>query len=933
MSDPKYKYKKFQKDDSQIFKTLEAEGKMPPQNIELEESILGSLMMNKNVIIKIADILLPDDFYRYENKVIYETIIELFQDNKPIDIMTVTNRLKEKTLLNDVGGASTLASILNKVPATYNCEEYAQIIHRKRILRDLIAASYEIGRLGLNENDDIDMVLNEAEQIIFQIAKRKVDKNFVDIKSGLTDAFERIDMLQKNKGKLRGITTGFVDLDNLLGGLQKSDMVVLGARPSVGKTSFVLDIARKSGLAGSKVAIFSLEMSSEQLVDRLIASEANVNLYNIRNGRLSTQGEDNDFALLHDAFSRLSEAAIFIDDTPGLTALQIRTRARRLMAETGLDLIIIDYLQLIGVSSSYSNPVQQYSEISKTMKIIARELNVPVLVLSQLSRSVEQRTPPIPKLSDLRETGCLAGDSLIMRSDTGELVPIKTLVNSKQKIQVHSLNHDWSLVSKPISKAFSSGKKMTYELKLKSGSTIKASNNHPFWKVSGWTRLDELSKGDFVATPRKLKVSHPKNELTKDEIILLAHLLGDGCILPKQPYHYTSADPKNIEIVAKTAKKLFKIKPNIVKQKNWWHVYLSSPQHLTHNVCNPITKWFETLNIERAHSYDKKIPSKVFTLDDKNIALFLKHLWATDGNISLKTTSKNHKEPAIYYSSTSYDLAWGVKHLLLRLGIRSKLTQTKKGNYRPCYNVTIYGSKEHLKFLQLIGCYGKRGEIVKDLIEQVKKTVANPNIDLWPCETWKLIIEPIMQSKNIDWKEFKTLLNTRKSKDALFKVGISEAMIKKIAQILKSPVIDNMINSDIIWDEVVSIKKLKVEEVFDVTVPGLHNFVANDIILENSIEQDADVVMLIYREDRWKKTPENENIATIDIAKHRNGPTGQIKLYFEDRCATFRNLEKTHYSPDAFSDETVDYKSFVLENEPLKEYTSEEEDSEDENDF
>lgn len=421
------KFKKFKKNNDQIFKTLENEGKLPPQNIELEESVLGSLMINKNAIIKIADILMPDDFYRYEHRLIYETILELFQANKPIDVMTVNNRLQEKNLLNDIGGASTLANILNKAPANYNSEEYANIIHRKRILRDLIAASYEIGKLGLNENDDIDMVLNEAEQIIFQIAKKKIDKNFIDIKAGLTDAFERIDQLQKNRGQLRGITTGFSDLDSLLGGLQKSDMVVLGARPSIGKTSLALDIARKTALAGNKVGVFSLEMSSEQLVDRLIASEANVNLYNIRNGRLSTLGDQNDFTLLHDAFSRLSETGIYIDDTPGLTSLQIRTRARRLMAETGLNLIVIDYLQLIGVSSNYINPVQQYSEISKTMKIIARELNVPVLVLSQLSRSVEQRTPPTPKLSDLRETGSIEQDAdvviLISREDRWKETP------------------------------------------------------------------------------------------------------------------------------------------------------------------------------------------------------------------------------------------------------------------------------------------------------------------------------------------------------------------------------------------------------------------------------------------------------------------------------------------------------------------------------
>lgn len=925
MADNYYKNKKQDTDYTNLFKTLESEGKLPPQNIELEETLLGTLILDKNAITRVADILLAEDFYRHENRSIYSTIVESFEKGKPIDVMTITNRLKEKELLNEIGGASYLATLVNKAPASYNCEEYAHIIHRKRILRDLIAASYEIGRLGLNENDDVDIVLDQAEQLIFQIAKKKIEKNFVDIKSGLVDAFERIDNLQKNGGRLRGITTGFKQLDNILSGLQKSDMIVIGARPSIGKSSFALDIARHTALNGNKVAIFSLEMSADQLVDRFIAAEANVDLWKIRTGYLSSQGEFNDYTLLHDALARLSETKIFIDDTPGLTALQIRTKSRRLMAEHGLDLIIIDYLQLIGTTSNYMNPVQQYTEISKAMKIIARELNVPVIALSQLSRSVEQRIPPVPKLSDLRETGCLAGDSLIMKADTGELIPIKDLVNSKQKISVKSLDHDWSLTTKQVSKAFSSGKKMVYELKLRSGNKIKASANHPFWKVSGWTRLDELKTGDFIATPRELKISNPKNEMNRDEIILLAHLLGDGCILPRQPYHYTSADPKNIEIVAKTAKKLFGINSRIVKQKNWWHVYLTSPQHLTHNAVHPITTWFNNLNIERVHSYDKKFPSKIFSLDDKNIALFLKHLWATDGNISYKKTSKQRREPAIFYSSTSYDLAWGVKHLLLRLGIKSTINEKKKGNYRICYTVTIYGSENHLKFLKQIGCFGKRGEIVNDLIKHCKKVVANPNIDLWPKETWKLMIEPVLISKNIEWKEFKKLIDTKRSKEGQFKIGISKAMITKIAKALKSPSINNMVNSNIFWDRVVSIKKLKVEEVFDITVPELHNFVANDIILENSIEQDSDVVMLLYREDRYKKTTENTNVAEVIIAKHRNGATGSIKLYFEDKCASFRNLETTSISNDFNSpDENLDYSSFVPPEIPEKATTESE---------
>ena len=292
--------------------------KLPPQNIDLEESVLGALMLDKNVIVEIADLLEPEDFYRKAHQVIYEVILELFNNHEPIDILTLSNKLREKKLLEEIGGASYLTSLINKVPSTYHTEEYAKLIHKKRILRDLIAASYDISRLANNESENIDDVLDQAEQLVFQIAKKKTEQNFVQIKDELSKAFERIEMLQEGKGKLRGVTTGFRSLDNILGGLQKSDMIVLGARPSLGKTALVLDIARNAAMKGVGVGIFSLEMSKDQLVDRLISAESTVDLWKIRTGYLSSNGEMNDFVLLNDAISRLAEAPIYIDDTPGL---------------------------------------------------------------------------------------------------------------------------------------------------------------------------------------------------------------------------------------------------------------------------------------------------------------------------------------------------------------------------------------------------------------------------------------------------------------------------------------------------------------------------------------------------------------------------------------------------------------------------------------
>lgn len=872
--------------------------KLPPQSIEAEKSVFGCLMLDKNAIVTVADFLKPLDFYRGIHQEIYKTCLELFEKGEPIDLLTLSNRLKEKGKLEEIGGNSYLTELINSVPTASHLLDYAKIVQKKRVLRDLIAASHEIGLLGYNETEDTDLLLDQAEKRIFSIAQKSLNQGFLPVKATLEDAFERIDRLSKHKEGLRGLATGFTALDNLLAGLQKSDLVILASRPSLGKSALALNIAFNIAISEKvPVGIFSLEMSKDQVVDRLIAGIANVDLWRLRTGKLSGGDDDDDFAKIQQAMGILSEAPIYIDDAASSNILQMRAMSRRLQAEKGLGLIIVDYLQLMEPRNATVPMVQQMTEVSRSLKGLARELSVPVLALSQLSRAVEQRSPQIPRLSDLRESGCLTGDTLITRADTGERIPIKELVN-KTNIPVHSLDENWQILEKKISKVFCSGKKMVYELKTRSGFTIKASANHPFWKTSGWTRLGELKVGDRIATPNELKIRAPKNELSKEEIILLAHLLGDGCILPHQPYHYTSGDKKNIGIVAKTAAKLFGIKPKIVKQKNWWHIYLTSPYHLTHNKHHPITEWYKSLGIKRVRSWEKEIPQKVFSLDKDHLALFLKHLWATDGHIGCRQCEKKSGKlgseiGTIYYASTSKKMIMAVKHLLLRFGIRSKVRGSKKENYRICYQAHIEGTSHQLTFLKQIGCFGEKGEIIPQLIKKLEEIKPNTNLDVWPKETWQFIINPIREEQGMSWRDFSTGINTAYCGTAtLFKHGIGQKRMQRIAQCLQSPIIANMARANIFWDEIVSIKPLGVERVYDATVPGLHNFVANGIIVENSIEQDADVVLFIYREDRYRSDTPRKNIADIIIAKHRNGPVGKVELYFDERIVSFRNLEK-----------------------------------------
>ena len=386
---------------------------MPPQNVEAEMSVLGSLMLDKDAIFKIVDVLSEVDFYKPLHAAIYQAMQDLFTKREPIDIVSVTSRLKEKNKLDEIGGSTYLTTLINTVPTASHVAHYASIVRRKRILRDLIDASHHIAQLGYKEEDNVEELLDEAEQKIFGISKDTIHQDFFPVREALGEAWDRIDRLHKGDGALRGVATGFPDIDNILGGLQRSDLIVLAARPSIGKTSLALNMVRNVGLLEKKaVGIFSLEMSREQLVDRLIATEAGVDLWRLRTGHMSAEGPNNDFVRVRDAMEVLSKAPIFMDDSPSPSVMEIRAKARRLQSQQELGLIMIDYLQLIRGGRDYSDSrVQEVSEISRGLKGLAKELNVPVLAVSQLSRGVEMRSPAIPKLSDLRESGSIEQDA------------------------------------------------------------------------------------------------------------------------------------------------------------------------------------------------------------------------------------------------------------------------------------------------------------------------------------------------------------------------------------------------------------------------------------------------------------------------------------------------------------------------------------------
>ncbi len=628
--------------------------RLPPHSVEAEEATLGSLLIDPDAIYEVSGFLKPTAFYRPQNRWIYEAILSLADRREPLDLITLTEELRRQEKLEDSGGEGYIIGLINTVPTAINAKSYGRLVEAASIRRRMIQAASNIVQLAYNEAEDIEIVIDRAERSLFSISEERTTRDLVPIKQIARDYLERIEELHARGDEFIGVPTGFVDLDRLLGGLNKSDLIIVAARPGMGKTSLQNAIAlTAANKHGKRVAMFNMEMSGEQLVQRMIASETRIDSQRLRRGDLYEQ----EWPIFMEAVGRLSETRIFIDDTPSITPMQLHTKCRRLYAEHGLDLIMIDYLQLMQTERASSNRVQEISEISRSLKGLARELNVPVLAAAQLSRAVEQRQEKRPLLSDLRDSGCLAGDSLVTMADTGQRIPIRELAG-KSQFPVWALNEE-TLKIEPaaVSRAFGTGVKPVYLLKTRLGRTIRATANHKFRTFAGWKRLDELKMDDHLALPREIRHSQPQ-QLPDAELALMGHLIGDGCILPRHAIQYTTHEEELAEMAAS------------------------------------------------------------------------------------------------------------------------------------------------------------------------------------------------------------------------FEVGL-------------------LAKSDIYWDRIVSVEYAGEEEVFDLTVPGHHNFIADDIFVHNSIEQDADIVMFIYRDEYYNPdTTERPNIAEINIAKHRNGPTGAIDLYWHGKLATFRNLQR-----------------------------------------
>jgi len=559
--------------------------------------------------------------------------------------------------------------------------------------------------------------------------------------------------------------------------------------------------------------------------------------------------------------------------------------------EYGLDLIVIDYLQLMGGDTRSNNRVQEVSYISRSLKVLAKEINVPVLTAAQLSRAIEQRSDKRPVLSDLRESGCLTGDTLITLAKDGSQAPLKTL-EGKTDFNIWALNPETLKIGKmPVSRAFSTGKKPVSLMKTRLGREIKATANHRFLTMDGWKRLDELSNEDFIAVPRKVDQLSEKKTISDTKIALLAHLIGDGCTLPRHSIQYTTNEIDLAEIVADLAKKSFgkEIAPRIKKERTWYQVYLTSTRHHTHGVRNAISEWLDELDAFGLRSYEKTIPHLIFKQPKEQIALFLRHLWATDGSIQL-VKGKKHR-PIAYYASSNKELTQGVQTLLLRLGIVGRIKRvSQKDKGRDQYNVYITGKPDLLKFIEKVGAVGEyKQKSLQEISDYLEKHNSNPNLDVIPKMAWRKHVVPAMKAISMTTRQMQAGMGGSYSGTGLYKSNLSRERSEKVAEIVQSHELMALAKSDVYWDKITSIIPNGEEEVFDLTIPQHHNFVANNIIVHNSLEQDADIVMFIYRPDQYEEETTKQNVAEIIVAKHRNGPTGNVELIFRPNLAKFEN--------------------------------------------
>jgi replicative DNA helicase len=854
--------------------------------------VLGGMLLSKDAIADVVEILKSHDFYRPVHATVFDTILELYGRGEPADGVTVAAALSDSGDLQRIGGVPYLHTLIESVPTAANASYYARIVSERAVLRRLVEAGTKITQLGYgtggNGGMDVDDIVDLAQQAVYDVTERRVSEDFAVLADMLQPTLDEIEAVGATNGMMTGVPTGFSDLDRLLNGLHAGQLIIVAGRPGLGKSTASMDFARHAAIrANCASAIFSLEMSKIEIVMRLLSAEARVPLHVLRSGQLS----DDDWTKLARRMGEISGAPIFVDDTPSMNLMEIRAKARRLKQRHNLKLIVVDYLQLMSSPKKTESRQQEVAELSRGLKLLAKEVECPVIAVSQLNRGPEQRTDKRPQLSDLRESGCLTADTRVLRADTGaETTMGELFATGARDVPVWALDERLKYVRRHLTHVFSTGEKPVFRLRLASGREIRATANHPFLSYEGWTPLENLAVGDRIAAPRH--VCAPEQVTTWDDrqVILLAHMLGDGSMLPRQSIRYASIDEANLEAV-RDAATVFGITAarDEYPQARCVTLRLVAPHRLTHGKRNPVAAWMESLDLLGRRSHEKFVPAEVFSLPKDQIALFLRHLWATDGSVWIKPDSAAGPIGRIYYASTSRRLVDDVARLLWRFGIQSRIKTTRKAGYRNGFHLHIYSAGDQEAFCRVIGVHGKRGETAEALRHRLRDVKANTNVDTVPRTVWERVRD-VLAERDMTHREFAAAMGTQFCGSTLWKHNPSRDRLARVAALLEDNELEMLATNDVTWDKIVAIEPRGVETVYDATVAGAHNFVANGIAVHNSIEQDADVVILLHRDDYYDKESPRAGEADFIVAKHRNGPTDTVTVAAQLHLSRFVDM-------------------------------------------
>jgi replicative DNA helicase len=931
-----------------------ADDRLPPQDVHAEQSVIGGMLLSKDAIADCVEGLKGTDFYRPAHELIYDAILDLYSRGEPADAITVSDELTKRGDLVRVGGQAYLHQLISEVPTAANAGYYAEIVAERAVLRRLVDAGTKIVQMGYGQGGgDVVDIVNAAQAEIYAVADKRGGDDYARLGDVLEATVDEIEHASGRSGEMTGVPTGFTDFDNLTNGLHPGQMIVVAARPAVGKalaldtplptpwgwttmgevavgdlvlgadgrptavtrvtdvmtgrpcfevefsdgskivadaehqwlvtvdsheivrttvqmlgllcdgwpvaicrepptggspigpggtigtaiwkvtlisavesvpvrcievdheahlylagesmipthnSTWGLDIARSAAIKHKMATVlFSLEMSRTEITMRLLSAEASIQLQNMRKGTM----RDEDWTRLARTMGEVSDAPLFIDDSPNMSLMEIRAKCRRLKQRDNLRLVIIDYLQLMSSGKRVESRQQEVAEFSRALKLLAKELEVPVIAISQLNRGSEQRTDKRPQMSDLRESGCLTADVRIMRADTGAESTLGELYRrGSTDVPVWALDDSLHYVQRHLTHVFPTGVKPVFRLTLASGKTIRATENHPFLAYEGWTQLGDLRTGSRVAVPRHVPAPHEFQPWADDnEIALLAHNLSGMARAPM-----------------------------------------------------------------RGAAVECSVPAPVFHSSKRQIAIFIKHLWVLDGAVRRHSSGRGGR---IYLTSQSRHLLDEVSRLLLRFGISCRIREERIG-----FTLDVAGVDDQRRFLQEIDVHGVGTAAGLELLAIMRARSGNKSGAEMTAPVWGRVREVITAAN---------FASTNQGQVGAQSLG-------QVVQVLDEAELDLEAVNDVLWDSVLSIEPDGVEEVYDATVLGTHNFIANGIAVHNSIEQDADMVILLHRESMYERESPREGEADLIVAKHRNGPTDTITVAFQGHYSRFTNM-------------------------------------------